>query len=193
MTKISQARRAGNSRDETTSETIRRLRLGQTRRLLRWRYGATLPEGDDAALDDLEALLVFAMMHPTHGEEKTQAEAMLFAPWMDESEAKGMGEVIKVWLFSRKAAHKAVEAALAKLDVSAEERAGLKLWTLRPSDLTPEQFVEWQRERRRWRDKERRRLRQGRKPTITEREPWKALGVGRATWYRNHRHDDPAA
>ncbi len=140
--------------------------------------------------------MVFAMMHPTHGGEMAQSEAMLFAPWMDESEAKSMGELIKVWVFSRKAANKAADAALAKLDVSAEERERLKLWQLRPSDLTPEEFVEWQQERRRWRDKIRRklaRLRRGTKPTITEREPWKVLGVGRATWYRNHRHDDPAA
>jgi hypothetical protein len=50
----------------TKVETIRRLLIGDLRRIYRYRYGAILPD-DDAGRDDLELLLLPISLSPKVG------------------------------------------------------------------------------------------------------------------------------
>src|SRR6476646_4476352 len=67
-------------------ERLRRLRLGEIKRLLRDRYGHTLPE-DDAGREDL-----FELLLPVSLGVKSPAKVMrnvieTWAPWMEAAEA----------------------------------------------------------------------------------------------------------
>ena len=69
------------------AETIRRLLIGDLRRIFRHRYGPTLPD-DDAGRDDLELLLlpISLCAKGSGGEDAIQIE--IIAPWMPETEAE---------------------------------------------------------------------------------------------------------
>src|SRR5262249_20207001 len=99
----SHARAAHSTRRATKKranpETIRRLKLGDLKRLLQRRYkGRCLPEGDDAALDDLELLLTLVSLG-RQSKSQTVTERMLFgveevAPWMSKADADQMIDCI---------------------------------------------------------------------------------------------------
>ena len=66
-------------------ETIRRLRLGDLQKVLRWRYGPTLPD-DDAGRDDLRLLLQTISMGQGDW-TKLKNAIEVWAPWMNAGEA----------------------------------------------------------------------------------------------------------
>ena len=63
-------------------ETIRRLLIGDLRRIFRHRYGVTLPD-DDAGRDDLETCCSPHSVSPRAAERRC-LEVEIFAPWMPE-------------------------------------------------------------------------------------------------------------
>jgi hypothetical protein len=67
-------------------ETIRRLRVGDVRRVLQHRCGATLPD-DDAGRDDLDLLLRLHAVASNAAEKKMRCEVEISAPWMPKAEA----------------------------------------------------------------------------------------------------------
>ena len=69
------------------AETIRRLLVGDLRRIFRHRYGATLPD-DDAGRDDLKLLLLPISLSPKAAAEKMQYQIEIIAPWMPDTEAR---------------------------------------------------------------------------------------------------------
>ena len=67
------------------SETMRRLRLGDVQKVLRWRYGPELPD-DDAGRDDLHELFLPGSLG--QGDWRKMKNAIeIWAPWMDAGEA----------------------------------------------------------------------------------------------------------
>jgi hypothetical protein len=74
-------------------EIIRRLRLGNLRRLLRARCGHILP-GDDAGREYLWELLLTVSLGP--GERRKMDNVIsIAAPWMSPDEANGITDQIK--------------------------------------------------------------------------------------------------
>ena len=81
-----------------------------------------------------------------------------------------------------------------KLGLTHREREALGIRTIRPGDLTPEQFQKKRREKRREKDrarKLRRRRRTGAKSrvvyratSLTRQKPWERFGISRRTWER---------
>ena len=118
------------------SETLRRRRLGDLKRVLRSRYGHTLPD-DDAGCDDLELLLdVVSFVANARYRMKNVVE--IWAPWMSTEESYELVEhVLRKPEYLRK-----IKAAQLgeKLGLTHREREALGIRTIRPGDLTPEQF-----------------------------------------------------
>src|SRR5262249_47590892 len=116
-------------------ERIRRLRLGDIRRVLHRRYrGYELPGGDDAALEDLELLLDVVSLSPAHDvPRRMKNQIELWAPWMDTAQSYELVEAvlrkppylrkIKKWDLGQ------------KLNLTFLERQALGIRTIDPADL----------------------------------------------------------
>jgi hypothetical protein len=182
-------------RKMSSSENLRRRRLGDLKRVLRHRYGHELPD-DDAGRADLELLLdVVSFARDAKRRMKNVIET--WAPWMDTAESYELVEnVLQKPEYLRKV--KAADLG-ARLNLTWEERHELSIRTIAPADLTPEQFEDRRRERRRAKQrvqKERSRRKAGVKSRIVRRatslthlKPWAALRMSRATWYRRRRSE----
>jgi hypothetical protein len=180
------------SRSKT--ETMRRLRVGNLRTLLRERCGHTLPD-DDAGREYLHDLLLPISLG-SEPDLKMANTVEVWAPWMDVRERFDL-----VALIERTPAHlrKIKATALGKrLRVTAEERERLRLWTITPFDMTDKQLKEQRKAKDRAR-KSRRRREAGSEPrtkyeatSLSRTRPWAALGISRRTWER-HRDASPSA
>ncbi len=167
-------------------EMIRRLRLGNLRKLLRDRNGPILPD-DDAGREYLVELLLAISLGP-HAEIKMPNAIEVWAPWMDKYEGGAIIDQIKLMpIWDRKPTARVLGE---RLQVTNGERERLKLWTIAPCDMGKRGMVWW----RKLKDRERkRRLRklQGRqsriaylaKHTTSKEQPWKREGISRRTWY----------
>src|SRR5262249_8460186 len=164
-----------------------RLRLGDLKRVLHHRYrGYELPEGDDAALEDLELLLDVVSLSPAldvRRRMKNQIE--LCAPWMDTAQSY---ELVENVLRKSECVRKIKKWALGqKLTLTFLERQALCIRTIAPADLTPEEFAEKRREMRRIKRREqkaRARRKAGarsrinyRTTSLTHRKPWKKANM----------------
>ena len=172
------------------SEALRRRRLGDLKRVLRSRYVHTLPD-DDAGRDDLE-LLLDVVSFVANARYRMKNEVEIWAPWMSTEESY---ELVEHVLRKPEYLRKIKAAPLGeKLGLTYREREALGIRTIRPGDLTPEQFQEKRREKRREKDrarKLRRRRRTGAKSRVVYRatslsrqKPWERLGISRRTWER---------
>jgi hypothetical protein len=172
--------------DEGRSEMIRRLRLSNLRKLFRNRYGPTLPD-DDAGREYLHELLLPISLGP-HADIKMPNAIEVWAPWMHEHEASQIIEQINRTPTRQR---KPTARQLGKrLPLTNAERERLKLWTIAPHDMSPEQLVQQRKAKDRARMRMRRLL-QGREPRAkyeatskSRKKPWKIEGISRATWYR---------
>src|SRR5689334_9587065 len=82
-------------------ELIRRLRLGDLQRLIRFRWGCVLPD-DDAGLTDLIELL-FPLSLGRNPEERMQRATEIWAPWLCRKETEeAVSEVNKLPVWQRK-------------------------------------------------------------------------------------------
>ena len=171
-------------------ETMRRLRLGELKRILLRRYGRELPE-DDAGRADLELLLdVVSFARNPRSQMKNIIE--IWAPWMDTAESYELVENVL-----RKPAHlrKIKKGDLGeRLNLTFLERQALGIRTIAPADLTPEEFTERRKELRGLKRRERRaraRRKAGapsravyRATSLSHLKPWEKLNMSRPTWYR---------
>ena len=110
------------------------------------------------------------------------------APWMNAAEAEStIDNINRTPLSQRKV--KAIDLG-ERLGVTNAERELLRLWTIRPIDMAPEQLEAQRRAKKRKRMQRLRRKAGVRSRTIflatarSKQKPWAAAGVSRATWYR---------
>lgn len=170
----------------STDETIRRLRLGDIRKLLRWRCGPELPD-DDAGREYLYELLLPVSLGPEPVKIANVTE--IWAPWMDAKERfQLVADIERTPAHVRKITAKALGE---RLRVTSKERSTLRLWTIAACDLTDEQRMAERKanecarsERRRRQAGKRLRAEYLAKNTINQSTPWKVHGMSRASWYR---------
>jgi hypothetical protein len=167
-------------------EIMRRLRLGDLRKLLRARCGHTLPD-DDAGREYLWELLLPVSLAPEEHERKMANTVEIWAPWLGKDEAEQLIDQI-----NRMPARERMPKARIvgeRLRLTNEERECLRLWAIAPFDMTNAQLMEQRKTKDRVRQRQRRRL-AGRKPrtaSVARVKPWAIRGMSRATWYRKHR------
>jgi hypothetical protein len=170
----------------TKDETIRRLRLGNIKTLLRSRCGYELPD-DDAGREYLYELLLPISLGPEAHLKMTHVMET-WAPWMDaDKRFELVADIERTLPQVRKITAKTLGE---RLRVTSEERKALRLWTIAAHDVTDQQRAAECRAKKRVRDERRRRL-AGKRPraeylagSASRRKPWQALGISRAAWYR---------
>jgi hypothetical protein len=169
------------------TETMRRLRLGDVKRYLRYRYGPTLPD-DDAGRVDLYELLLAVSLAPKSASRIMANIVEIWAPWMDAAEASGL--IQQVEQTPPELRRRTAGDIGQRFNVTNAEREHLRLWTIRPVDMTDAEIERWRKDKRNQRDKARRRKagKQSRitrlATALTKLQPWKAEGICRRTWER---------
>jgi hypothetical protein len=159
----------------TPDETIRRVRLGDVKRVMRDRYGRELPD-DDAGREDLGELLALSLPKNCMNVVET------WAPWMPDTEAEMFINSIV-----RADTDTSPKALGKRLRLTNAEREHLGVWQILPCDLTKEELAQQKRAKKRARDQARRRQSGAvpRENSVMRRKPWVPESVSRATWYRN--------
>jgi hypothetical protein len=178
-------------------EILRRLRLGDLRRLIGDRCrGPVLPD-DDAGREYLRELLLPISLGPHEAVKASRAievwgptnrmrrEIESWAPWMSDDEAQ---EIIDEINLTPEWQRRPMAATLGRrLNVPYGERARLGLRTIGPCDTTPAALAAIRRQK----DRRRKKLLRQRKPraeylaaSLSQTKPWLALGISRRTWER---------
>jgi hypothetical protein len=171
---------------KATPEVIRRVRIGQYRKLLGDRCGPVLPD-DEAGREYLLELFNLISLG-TGGTEKMRFAAETIAPWMGANEVEEL-----IDLTNRKPLYERTFNARElgeRLRLTNAERERLRLWHFEPCDVTEEDLVEQRKAKRRSQQQERRRG-QGiqtraeyrTKRSISRQQPWKAEGISERAWY----------
>jgi hypothetical protein len=182
-------------------ELLRRLRLGDLRKLFHDRYGPIFPEGDDAAMEDLRELLLPISMAPCEGrnctggvglwtaDDRMRHEIETWAPWMGEDEAQDLiDEINQMPLWQRKPRPRTLGE---RLNLTYAQRSRLRIQTIGPCDISEAGMALIRKQKKRLRDRARRQLKGAKSRaeylathrTLKER-PWIAMGISRATYYR---------
>ena len=164
-------------------ETMRRLRLGDLRRLLNRRYGPSLPN-DDAGREDLWELLL-AISLGADPRRKMLNAISLWAPWMPQDEIDALIEGIERTPVGQR--HRTGKDLGERMRLTNAERERLRLWTIAAYDMTAEERVEWRKAKARERMRQRREANGSRSQanSINRQKPWIALGISPRTWYRH--------
>jgi hypothetical protein len=192
-------------------ELLRRLRLGDLRKLFADRCrGRVLPD-DDAGRDYLRELLLPISLGPNEAVKRSRAieiwgpvnrmrrEIELWAPWMAAGEAQDLLDEIALmppWQ------RKPMAATLGeRLRLTYGERSRLRIQTIGACDITEAGMALIRKQKKRQRNRARfaRSRAEYLAGSISQAEPWTAAGVSRATWYRwhkeriaNHRETSPS-
>ena len=171
----------------TKAETLRRLRVGDLRRIYRHRYGAVLPD-DDAGRDDLTLILFSISLSPKAAAEKMRHEVEVNAPWMPATHAGQLIDLIlKMPACERELSGRQLGE---RLRLTNCEREWLKAWRIAPVDMTAAQLAEQRKGKKLARDRARRRqagvvTREAYlAKSLTKQKPWEAEGICRRTWER---------
>jgi hypothetical protein len=180
-------------------ELLRRLRLGELRKLLRDRCGSVLPD-DDAGREYLRKLLLPISLGPYEAirrpgatqlwgpTDRMRAEIERWAPWMSEDEARELRlDINAMPMWQRKPMASTVGE---RLNVPYAERARLGLRTIGPCDMTEAAMALIRKQKKRQRDKLRRQL-QGQQSRAdylaahnkSKEQPWVEKGISRRTYY----------
>ena len=169
-------------------ETIRRLRYGDVLKLIRHRYGANGVPDDDAGRPDLMELLFLASMAPTGAEKKVRNNIELYAPWMQADEVEALIQHFAVTPHYEKL--RTAEALGSAVLLKNVERERLKLWRLKPYDISNADLEAQAKDRERNRRASQRR-KQGVRPKAeylaelaSRPKPWVDAGVSQRTWQR---------
>jgi hypothetical protein len=175
-------------------ERVRRLRYGHVLKLIRFRYGANGVPHDEAGRPDLMELVWLASSAPAGADMKVLHCIELYAPWMDEEEKRDLMELVAITPTYEKA--KTSQELGNKLLLSNADRERLRLYSIRPHDLTPEEF-ERQPKARKKASRAAKRRRDGvktREKYLTELKakpkPWEGSGLSRSQWYRRRKRDE---
>src|SRR5262249_21050572 len=143
--------------DDSQAEMLRRLRLGNLRKLSRHRCGPILPD-DDAGREYLRELLLVISVGP-NADVRMPKAIELCAPWMGQQEAiELIDDINRTPIWQRKPNGKALGD---RLRVTNAHREWLKLWTIAACDMSPEQAQEWRKAKNRERNRRLRQLRGG--------------------------------
>jgi len=131
--------------DAVVWETVRRLRYGDVLKLIRYRYGANGVPDDDAGRPDLMELLYLASMAPAGAEKKVRNNIELYALWMQTDEIEALVQHLNLTPHYQKV--RTAEELGRLLHLTNAERERLKLWRIRPIDMTAEQLARQTKER----------------------------------------------
>jgi hypothetical protein len=172
-------------------ERVRRLRYGHVLKLIRHRYGATGVPDDEAGRPDLMELVWLASSAPAGADMKVRNCIELYAPWMDEEEKRDLMELVAMTPTYEKA--KTSQELGNKLLLSNADRERLKLYSIRPHDLTPEEFERQSKERKKA-SRTAKRRRDGAKTRAeylvecrNKPKPWLAEGISQRQWQRKQK------
>ena len=173
--------------DNDHSEMIRRLRLGDLRKLLRDRYGPVLPD-DDAGREDLRELLLPISVGP-HASQKMPNAIDIWAPWMPPAEATQLiDDINRTPIWQRKPT---ADQLGERQGLMNGQRERLKLWTIAACNMDQAQALEWRKAKDRARKRRRRQLLGSvsraaylAQHAISKTKPWAAEEISRRTWYR---------
>jgi hypothetical protein len=167
-------------------EMLRRVRLGNLRKLLRARCGPVLPD-DDPGREYLHELLLAISSSP-HASIKMQNAIDVWAPWLNQQEADRMIERI-----NRTPIRQRMPTARQlgeRLHLTNGERERFKLWTIAPYHMGKQELLAQRRAKAKARMRLSRQLR-GIHPraeyeatSLSRSKPWLAAGLSRRTWYR---------
>jgi hypothetical protein len=166
-------------------------RYGHVLKLIRHRYGACGVPPDDAGRPDLMELVWLASSAPQGADKKVRDCIELYAPWMEEEEKANLLEHVATTPTYEKA--KTSQELGNMILLTNAERERLKLYSIRPHDLTPEQFEAQSNAR-----KKAARAAQRRRDGVKTREqylaecrdkpkPWLAENISRSAWERRRR------
>jgi hypothetical protein len=182
-------------------ERLRRLRLGDLRRLFADRCRGPILPDDDCGRDYLRELLLPISLGPNEAvrrpgaieiwgpTDRMRREIELRAPWMSEDEAQELLDEIDLMpMWQRKPMARTLGE---RLQVPYAERARLQLRTIGPCDMSEGAMALIRKQKKRKRDKLRRQL-QGQRSRAdylathnkSKEQPWLALGISRPTYYR---------
>ena len=134
---------------------VRRLRYGALLKLFRHRYGYEFPD-DDAGRDDLFVLaLCVVSLAPSATDKKMAHVIDVWAPWMPDWERDMLVEhVNRLTIYERMPAAQVLGE---RVNLTNAERERLRLWPIKPVDMTVEQLMEQRKVKRREYQKQRRR------------------------------------
>jgi hypothetical protein len=171
--------------DHSRSEMLRRLRLGNLRKLFRDRYGPVLPN-DDAGREDLYELLLPISVGP-HADIKMQNAIEVWAPWLPPADVKELVDCINLTpIWNRKPTARQLGK---RLRLTNGERERLRLWTIAPYHMNAQELLAQRKAKRRARTRLLRQLRGSKPRAIYEAEskskikPWEPAGIKRRAWY----------
>ena len=183
-------------------EMIRRLRLGDLRKLIADRCRGFILPDDDAGIEYLRELLLPISIGPYEARNRVKGGMALWgpidrmrqeigrwAPWMGGNRAGALiDEINQMPLWQRKPRARTLGE---RLSVTYGQREELKLRTIAPCDVSDTAMELIRKRKRRKRDKERRQL-QSRADylathTVSKEKPWLELRIKRSTWYAKHR------
>jgi hypothetical protein len=115
---------------------VRRLRYGALLKLFRHRYGYEFPD-DDAGRDDLFVLLCVVSLAPSATDKKMAHVIDVWAPWMPDWERDMLVEhVNRLTIYERMPAAQVLGE---RVNLTNVDRERLRLWPIKPVDMTVEQ------------------------------------------------------
>jgi hypothetical protein len=194
LTKKYLAPRQTDSNHRVDKEILRRVILGELNRVFRDRWGPEFPQGDDWALENLETLLRYHALHPTHGREHVKHCIETRAPWLTQEQSElyisdASLDARYLWL--------GADELRERVWLRNTDRERLKAWHIPPCDLSQAQVVRQRKNKKRTRDRLRRAKAGARSRSIYLRDslsaskPWELEGISRRTWYRRRRGTSP--
>ena len=162
--------------------------VGDTRKLLRHRYGRRLPD-DDAGRDDIRVLLHPVSAAPRATDDRLRFEIEEWAPWMSDVEAEALIAEVRALPRWRYGAETAMATGI-RLNLTTAERERLRTWQIRAADHTEADREAQRKAKRRQRETSRRRE-VGVRPrqeylatSLSKSKPWNAEGISRSAWYQ---------
>jgi hypothetical protein len=172
-------------------ERVRRLRCGHVVKLILARYGTNGVTDDDAGRPDLMELLYLVSQAPAGAEKKVANAIELYAPWMTADESEPLIAFVMTTPDYQKV--RTAEQLGQLIELKNKEREALKLWSIRPCDMTAAEFAEQSKARSRRRREAKRRQRgvKSRAEYLAELKarpkPWEGSGLSRWQWYRRNK------
>lgn len=161
-------------------------RIAELKRLFAARYGSELPD-DDAGRDD-----AFVMAnHLAHGPDASRRITLwlgLTVPWMRSDEAESLTARVL-----RKPLRWRADTMAKRLNLMAAERQRLGITTIGAVDVDKAERLAKRKERARLRQQLRRRNAGAmtradyEAQSINRTKPWEAIGISRASWYRQRK------
>jgi len=181
------AKNKSASKTKSNPETIRRVILGELNRVFRDRWGPEFPDSAEGR-DDLQVLLHFHALHPTHGREKMRHTIETRASWMKQDEVDLIvGDIL---ILDPRRLRLSSNELRERIWLSNVERERLRAWHIPPFDMTAEQLAKHRKSKK----NANRRLKRKLQPrsiylfkSKSRLKPWEIEGVGRSTWYRRRK------